>query len=398
MKKVNVKKLKVEDKSTGNRRKLLTQGITLFIAIIVFIAAYCYVHYGMTDKSDVQVSNASFYVKGTVTKILADNAIADETTEGVKRGSQEVQVTITSGEHKGKTYLVTNYMSALFNIDAKEGTKVIVRFDAKSTGGYSPFIYSYDRSAFLYGAVALFALLVCIIGGRKGVMALVSLLYMLCCILLLLIPALYRGAPTLPTTLLIIIGTTMLTFILLDGINKKTISATIGTVAGVMTSAIFAVVMGRLTNISGFQTNEAETLLMLASDHGLKITNLFTTGILLAALGAVMDVAMSIASAIHEIHEVNPKLQMKQLFRSGMNIGKDAMGTMVNTLILAFAGSSLNLMLVVYTNNIPFMQLWNTDLVARELIQGLGGSIGIVMTVPLVAFLSSYIETKVHSK
>ena len=374
-------------------KTLITKGITFIVAMAIFFIAYWFIHYKMVDSSDITVSERAFYAKGTVTKVIADHTVVDESTEGIKRGNQEVMVTVTNGENKGKTYLITNHLSALFSIDAKEGTKVIVRFDEKSSGGYSTFIYSYDRSTYLFGALALFALLVVFIGGRKGIMALLGLFYMLLCIFLLLIPALYKGAPTLTITIFIIIATTIVTFIILDGINKKTVSATIGTVAGVLTSAIFAVIMGKLTHISGFQMNEAESLLMLASDHGLKITNLFTASILLAALGAVMDVAMSIASAVHELHEVNSNISRNQLFRSGMNIGKDAMGTMVNTLILAFAGSSLNLMLVIYTNNIPFMQLWNTDLIAKEIIQGIGGSLGIVMTVPIVAIVSAYLET-----
>lgn len=109
-----------------------------------------------------------------------------------------------------------------------------------------------------------------------------------------------------------------------------------------------------------------------------------------------MDVAMSIASAVHELHEVNSELSAMELFRSGMNIGRDAMGTMANTLILAFAGSSFTLLLLIYYFNIPFTQLINTDLVAREVIQGISGSIGIVLTVPIVAFLAAKIEN--HKK
>lgn len=368
--------------------------LALLAGILLYAAAYFYVHGGLTDSSEVQVSETTFYAKGTVTKLYADKTVIDETAEGAKRGSQEIEAEVTSGALKGKHYIITNYMSALYQIDAKVGTHVILRFVPKTGGGYAVSIYSYDRSAYLYGAILVFALLLTIIGGKKGAMALCSLAYTVLCVLTLLLPALYKGAPTLPTTLLIITATTVLSFLLIDGLNRKTVSAMLGTVAGVCAAGLFAWGMGKLTHITGFQTTEAESLLLLSSDHGLKITNLFTAGILLSAMGAVMDVAMSIASAVHEVREVGGNLKFAELFRSGMNIGRDAMGTMANTLILAFVGSSLNLLLMIYTYNIPFVQLWNTDLVAREIIQGISGSIGIVMTVPLVALVSAWIEGK----
>ena len=225
-------------------------------------------------------------------------------------------------------------------------------------------------------------------------MALVSLLFTLFAIVWILFPLLEYGFPAIPATVLIVFYTTVFTFVLIDGINKKTISGALGTLAGVLIASIFAAFAGYVSHISGFQTNEAEELLLIGTDHGMKISGLFTAGILIASLGAVMDVAMSIASAVHELHEVNDQMSAMELFRSGMNIGRDAMGTMANTLILAFAGSSFTLLLLIYFYNIGFTQLINTDMVAREVIQGLAGSIGIVLTVPIVAFLSATIEKR----
>ena len=130
---------------------------------------------------------------------------------------------------------------------------------------------------------------------------------------------------------------------------------------------------------------------MRASDRGLKISGLFVSGILIASLGAVMDVAMSISSACWELRELNPDLPSKALFRSGMNIGQDAMGTMANTLILAFAGSSLNTLLLFQIFDYPMIQIFNADSIAIEIIRGVAGTIGIILTVPLVALLSAEI-------
>lgn len=363
--------------------------IAIIAMVAIFFAAYCLIHFGLVQPDDTK--STSHFVKAKVVSLLLDNTQADESTEGILRGSQEVIVEVTSGQFKGKQYQTSNYLSMLFNINAKEGTRVIVRLDPQGDG-YSAFIYSYDRSLVLFALFAVFALALIIIGRDKGAMALLSLVITLVCVVGILFPLIEYGFSAILSTILIVFYVTVFTFVLIDGINRKTISAAIGTLLGVVIASLFAFIAGALSHISGFQTNEAEELLLIGTDHGMKIKGLFTAGILIASLGAVMDVAMSIASAIHELHQVNSALSTKELFKSGMNIGRDAMGTMANTLILAFAGSSFTLLLLIYYYNITLTQLMNTDMVAREVIQGLSGSIGIVLTVPIVAFLSARIE------
>ena len=363
---------------------------TIVVLVALFFTAYCLIHFVLIEKEDD--SSTSFFVRGKVVNLMQDNTQTDDTTEGVLRGSQEVIVEITSGKFKGKQYQTTNYLSTLFNIDAQDGTRVIVRLDPKGEG-YSAFIYSYDRSMIILFMFIFFAAALLYIGRGKGATALISLLVTLCSIVGILFPLIEYGFPIILVTVLIVFYNIVFTFVMIDGINTKTVSAALGTLSGVLVASLFAVIAGYFSHISGFQTNEAEELLLIGTDHGMKIKGLFTAGILIAALGAVMDVAMSIASSVHELHSVNDKLNAVELFRSGMNIGRDAMGTMANTLILAFAGSSFTLLLLIYYYDISFTQLISTDLVAREVIQGLAGSIGIVLTVPIVAFLSAKIET-----
>ncbi len=369
-----------------------TRIAAIIILVAIFVLSYFLIHFGLVQKDENK--STSHFVRAKVVSLIINNTQADETTEGLLRGSQEVIVEVTSGQFKGKQYETSNYMSMIFNINCKEGTRAIVRLDPRSEDeGYSAFIYSYDRTWILLGLFIIFALSLVVIGRGKGAMSLLSLIFILISVVGILFPLIEYGFPAILVTILIVFYTTVFTFVLIDGINKKTISAALGTLSGVVIASVFAAIAGALSHISGFQTNEAEELLLIGTDHGMKLKGLFTAGILIASLGAVMDVAMSIASAIHELHEVNDKMTAIELFRSGMNIGRDAMGTMANTLILAFAGSSFTLLLLIYFYNITPTQLLNTDMVAREVIQGLAGSIGIVLTVPIVAFLSARIET-----
>ena len=167
---------------------------------------------------------------------------------------------------------------------------------------------------------------------------------------------------------------------------------------GVLAGAVFALIAQNAMSITTYQMDEAETLLLITSITELKIRDLFLCGILISCMGAVMDVAMSICSAVAEIHQVDRSLGMAKLFASGMNIGRDAMGTMANTLILAVAGTSLNMMLMIYSYDVSFQQLMNTDFVAIEIIQCIAGSVGIVCTVPLVALLSAAVFGKKTKK
>lgn len=364
--------------------------IAVLVLTAIFILSYFLIHVFLIEKEEATSAKSEF-AKARVTAVLQDNTQRDETTEGVLRGSQEVIVEILSGTQKGKQYQTTNYLSALYNINAKEGTRVIVRLDPQGEG-VSAFIYSYDRGLIIFSLILIFVASLLIIGRGKGAMAFIALFITFVSIIGILFPLLEYGFPSILVTVFIVFYTTVFTFVLIDGINKKTVSAALGTLSGVVIASLFAVIAGYFAHITGFQTNESEELLLIGRDHGMKIGGLFTCGILIAALGAVMDVAMSIASAVHEVHEVNTSLSVKDLFKSGMNIGRDAMGTMANTLILAFAGSSFTLLLLVYFYDITPLQLLSTDLIAREVIQGVSGSIGIVLTVPIVAFLSARIE------
>lgn len=389
-------KLQLRHQNKRNVKALATRLMVVLVAAMLFGLSYWYVH-GHMKEGSTKESRKTTYAKAVVLKLLEQNVSKDTQYENVLRGSQEISIKIKSGKHKGEIYQLTNYLSALYQIDCQKGTKIVVRMDQKEDGSMGVGVYNYDREAVLTGAIVIFMLLLCIIGGKKGVMSLLSLFYTLLMIFFVLIPALYYGAPMLTATIVIILLTNMISFALIDGINKKTVSGFLGTSAGVVFAGIFAMALGKLSHITGFQTTEAESLMMECYDYGLKITNIFTAGILLSALGAVMDVAMSIASSMHELAVLNKELSAKELFYSGMNIGRDAMGTMSNTLILAFVGSSLSMILMIYSYQIPFTQLISTDLVAREVIQGLSGSIGIIMTVPFVALIASAIMRKPES-
>ncbi len=337
------------------------------------------------------------FVPAKVTAVLSDDAQPDAAnSEGRRIGTQELEVRLLSGSHQGEILPLTNYLSALFNVDVGAGDRVVVRLITREDGSYYAAMFNYDRGLVLGIALLVFCAVLAALGGWKGLRALLGLAFTLACLWFLLIPGLIRGWSGIPLTVAVAAVTAAASLILLDGPSCKSLCAVLGCVGGVAAAGLFAGAVGTITPLNGFNMSEAENLLLYGAEKGLTISGLLVCGVLIAALGAVMDVAMSIASAVWELRENSPQLTRRALFRSGMNIGRDAMGTMANTLILAFAGSSLNLLILVQVYDIPFLQLINTDFICVEVLQSVAGSMGILLTVPLVAAISAQLMARPH--
>ena len=361
------------------------------MALVLAVLAGTAVWLNRADE-DETASDASrmVYASAEVTAVLADNAQEDyQNAEGRRVGDQELEIRILSGDHKDEIMTVTNYMSALFNVDVDRGDRIIVRIMTDEDGSYYASVFNYDRGIVLGAFLLIFFALLAVLGGKKGIGALAGLLLTLGCIWFILIPCLIRGVPAVPVTIGVSAVAAAAGLIFLNGYSKKTLCAVCGCVGGVLAAGIAAAAVGTLSPMNGFNMQEAENLILYGADRGLKISGLLVCGVLISALGAVMDVALGIASSVWEMRKQNPDASAKSLFRSGMQIGRDAMGTMANTLILAFAGSSLNMLILVQTYDIPFLQLINTDSIALEVVQSVAGSMGILLTVPLMAFISA---------
>ena len=359
----------------------------LLLAVLVVTAAALR---GGEGEREARAARKRLFAVARVTDVLADHSAEDTWTEGRRLGEQYIEVKLLTGPFKGTVLETSNYLNAYTNVDCRLGTRIVVRLDYDDHG--EPYIISvpnYDRGLVLAGLLVVFGALLVLIGGKKGAMALLGLAYTLACLWYLLVPLILRGADPILVSIGVVALTTAASLLLLTGFSRKMLCATLGCVGGVAAAGIFAGLAGTISPLNGFNLSEAEELVLRAGDSKLHISGLLVSGILIASLGAVMDVAMSIASSCNELRELNPNLTRAELFRSGMNIGRDAMGTMANTLILAFAGASLNMLILFRVYDYPLIQIANTDAMAVEVIRGVAGSIGIVLTVPLVALLSS---------
>ena len=336
---------------------------------------------------------AEFY-NGVITEIIEEDLNTDPILDGVEIGYQKVVAKVTEGQYKDNTYEIKNNISRLYNYKVEEGTKVVLILYKQNNGNMIWDVYGYDRSSMIYVLAGIFIIVVIIIGGVKGIKSLVSLMFTLVTVIFLMLPLMFRGVEPMLAAVVSATLSIIVTLSLVSGINKKTVTAIIGTISGVVISGIIAYIFGELTHSSGMTMNDTESLIYIAEGTNLKVKGIMFAGILIASLGAVMDVAMSISSSLFEIYEVNKNIKQIDLFKSSMNIGKDIIGTMTNTLILAFAGGSITTLILIFAANMPYNKFINLEVLAIEIIQGLAGSIGIVLSVPITAVVGSYLCRK----
>ena len=372
-------------------KRLSRTDIVITWLIGVFILCTTLLNNTFKDDFKKYDNSTLSYEKARVISVIKENLEKEQISNRRYSGIQELEVELLTGELKGEKVEVTNYITQKHNVVAKEGKEIMVCVDRPSEDFYKVNIYNYSRNNYIYIIVIIFFVIMVLIGRGKGFRSMIGLLFTFYSIIFFMIPFIYRGYSPIALSIIVSIISTIVTLFLLNGWSKKTIVATLATCVGVIISGVIFYFISNLLNISGFNLDEAESLILIAQNTGLKKRDILLSGILISSLGAVMDVAMSIASSIYEINELNRELDMKTIFKSGINIGRDMIGTMSNTLILAFAGTSLSTMLALYSYNTQFNQLMSSDFIAIEFAQSISGSIGIILAVPITSFISAYV-------
>lgn len=375
------------------RNDIISIGVTILLSAIIIIFSKSIGESGfLPDK----YNKGTEYYEAQVTEVAKEELKADQYIEKVELGYQNVKIKMLEGPYKGKEYDIINNISRLYNFKVAKGTKVVACMYFNEGKLNDIAITSYKRSHVLITLMALFVIITILVGGFKGVKSILALIFTLICVIFLMMPLMIKGVNPILSAILIAIISISITMTLVSGINKKTLAAITGTFIGVIVAGIIAYGFGNWAHLSGITMEDSESIMYIAETTGLKVSGILFAGILVASLGAVMDVAMSISSSIFEIYDVNEKMTLKELFKSGMNIGRDIIGTMTNTLVLAFAGGSITTMILLYSANMWTTQLINLDILGTEVIQSLAGTIGIILTVPITAIISAYLcKTKI---
>ena len=336
------------------------------------------------------------YENAVVEQILSDSTETDPVSENHYRGGQTLIVRVKTGQYAGEQMMADNTVGPIYGCPMAVGDGVTVGLSTYSDGTVRCYIYEYDRSMGLALVLGAFLLVTVLVGGKVGLKSLLSLGLTVAALIFILLPLLLRGWPTILTTFFVSVLVTAATFVILGGVERKTVCACLGTLAGIALATLFGLLAQHILAIDGYRQEYAEALLQLrqTGESGIGISGLVTAGVIVSALGAVMDVAMSISSALQELTRVNPDLTSRDLFRSGLNIGRDMVGTMTNTLILAILGSGLTLVVYIYSLSLQPWQLLSSAYMSLEAISGIASSIGVMLAVPLTAGICAYVFGK----
>jgi uncharacterized membrane protein len=252
-----------------------------------------------------------------------------------------------------------------------------------------------DKLLILTAFLVVFLLL---FGHRKGFNTIVSLVFTCAAIFAVFIPSILSGKNIYISSIVICLYSIVMTFLVINGYNKKTFVAALGCFGGVIIAGILTLVMDPILFLTGIVDAESVYLTYLPTASPINLKAIIFAGIIIGAMGAIMDVSMSIASSLWEIKEESESPTFKSLYRSGVNIGRDVMGTMANTLILAYIGSSLTVILLLTVYSTSLTTLLNRELIVVEILQAIVGSFGILFALPLTSFIAAMVyPPKVNS-
>ncbi|MCL2722129.1 MAG: YibE/F family protein [Treponema sp.] len=299
---------------------------------------------------------------------------------------------ITNGKRKGE--IVTASQSSISMLpsndrDIFEKASILLTYS-----NFQWYFNGFYRISGLIWLGVLFVLCVLFLGRKKGVNTILSLSFTCAAIFTVFIPAILAGKNVYIMSIIVCIYTTVMTLLIVIGFNKKSLASVAGCIGGILTAGIIALIMDRVLNLTGIVDEHSRYLINMPGGIKLNLRALIFAGIIIGAMGAIMDVAISIASSLWEIKEKAKDISIKALFRSGLNIGRDIMGSMANTLILAYIGSSLSVVLLLSVFSNSTLNLFNSEMIAVEILQALAGSFGILAAMPLTALFCSILYFK----
>ena len=335
--------------------------------------------------SFLNVNAETYELPSQIAKVIEAEYV-DLSDNDVAQVKQAVKVKITQADFKGQIVDIDNILTGnpYFDINLHKGTKVLLHVeDVDDQLNFS--IESVYRSNVLIALATLFSALLIYVGRKKGFYSLVSIALTCVLIFYALSPMILFGLNPVFAMILICLASTAVTMYLVGGFNRKSTSATLGCLLSILFASVLAFLTVKVACLTGF--SDESSMFLYSAHPELNFVALSISMIILATLGAVMDVAMSIASTINEIFEVDSSKNSKELFISGMNVGRDIIGTMANTLILVYLGSSLPMLLLA--SNINVQKFINLNQVVTEISSALIGSIAIIVCVPITAFVAS---------
>ena len=376
-------KIKIYIKSQNIRRNIAPVFVVLVLCVILLFIPTNY-------EQDLYVNT-----ERVKTQVLSVNNDAIKSAGIIQFGEQRCEVKILAGKFKGQTTTGINHLSGSLEKDKifEENDRALVVIDYEN--GEIVFTNMIDHYRMNYEIILVLIFAAALIGfaGIIGFKALLSFIFTVLCMWKILIPYFLSGANP------IILGSFMVVFLtsvvigLVYGFDRRSAAAISGAVSGSFVTCVTAVIFVNLFKIHGAVMPYSESLLY-SGYPDLHLTQIFIAGIFIASAGAVMDLAVDITSAVYEIAQKRPDISKLELIKSGLAIGRTVVGTMTTTLLLAYSGSYIALLMVFMAQGTPLINILNLKYVSAEILHTVVGSLGLVTVAPFTAVISGTLLAK----
>ncbi|NLY09067.1 MAG: YibE/F family protein [Tissierellia bacterium] len=359
--------------------------IIAIVLVVILIGIFVYWNNAEFGNSRWKQDTIT-YEKAKVIEVISEELNND--VPGITLGIQRIKVELL----KSRDILtLDNRLTQTHNVFVGEGSKIIMVADKPE--GVEPYysVYNYDRIGGITFYIIAFFIILFAIGRIKGIKSAMALICSIFIIMCFMIPKIYQGSDPVLISVITALLCSIFSVIILYGFTKMSMVNLISIPLGFIFGAAVFYLMSMTLHITGFQMEDAESLMLIMQESGLKIHGLLFASVAISSLGAAMDVTVSISSSLAEIAKLDDEATSRTLFDSGMNIGKDILGTMVNTLIFAFLGGSLTTILVLISYGVQFHQLISSDFLGIEIIRGFIGTCVVILMVPISSFFSANI-------
>jgi len=358
---------------------------TLVSYLVVIAFSILFLYFGNQIVSPVLIyeDDSSRSVEARVERIIS---ISETDLDWGTTTIIKFEALVTSGEYRNEAVIarqtLDDFMGAL-NREVSEGDRVILV-------SFSPdewYFFNFIRIHQIIILGGIFVALLLVLGKIKGLNAMLSLGFTCAAIFAVFIPSILSGKNIYLSAVIVCAYSIIVTILIINGVNKKSLAAITGCLGGVIAAALLTLIMNHTLELTGVVSSESIRLLYFNFENPIDLRAVIFAGIIIGAVGAVMDVAVSISSALWELKSQAPNLPLKKIYQSGIKIGKDVMASMTNTLVLAYIGSSLSVILLLVVDVGSLAVLFNSEFVIVEFLQAIIGSLGILATMPLTAFI-----------
>ena len=359
------------------------------LIIVAFFASLCLLLILMPTGFENRLPGTSHYERARIVSV--DNS--DLRQSGLIRfGTQEMTVEVLGGAYKGQTIVCRNPLQGKMELDEiyAPGHTILLEFNVKDGRIHSAFSRGHYRIRVELFLVGLFALLLIGVGGWTGVKALLSFTFSALMLWKIMVPVFLKGYDPIWIALAVVAALTAAIAFLVGGLSRKGVVTFLGAFLGLCLTCMLAMLFSKGFKVHGAVRPFAETLLYSGYYH-LNLTRIFLAGIFIAASGAVMDLAMDIAASLHEISEKNPQSTPRELIASGMAVGRSVIGTMTTTLLLAYSGGYITMMMLFMAQGVPLINIFNLHYVAAEILNTIVGSFGLITVAPFTAVVGGLI-------